>query len=81
MREDKRISFDQLVAHLGAYTGRPEEKQQYDFDTLWDCFKKYCRRNRGVINSHTLKDISKRRWMSPKQAQKFCDYAGLEYLE
>ena len=81
MRKDKRISFDQLVAHLGAYTGRPEEKQQYDFDTIWYAFKKYCHRHRGVIGTRTLKVIDSRKWMSLKQADKFCEYAGLEYLK
>ena len=81
MREDNRIALNQLVAHLGAYTGRPEEKRQYDFDTIWYAFKKYCSRNSGIINRKTLKVIEDRGWMSPTQAQKFCDYAGLEYLK
>ena len=78
MKEDKKVTIDALKQALMLYTGRSVEKNEEDFNTLWYGFRKYCKRNPGIISRHTLRTIENRGWLSVPQAQEFCDYAGIQ---
>lgn len=77
MKEHKKVNITALKEALMLHTKRSEEKNEEDYNTLWYGFRKYCKRNPGIISRVTLKDIENRGWMSVEQAQIFCEYAGI----
>ena len=77
MKEEKKVTIDALKQALMRYTGRRPSHTDEDFNTLWYGFRKFCKRNKGIISRHTLREIENRGWLSVPQAQKFCDYAGI----
>ena len=77
MKDENKVYISALREALKLYTGRSVEKNEEDYNTLWYGFRKYCKRNPGIITRHTLKGIENRGWMSIDQAKIFCEYAGI----
>lgn len=77
MKDGKKVYISALKEVLMLHTKRSEEQNENDYNTLWYGFRKYCKRNPGIISRHTLKVIEDRGWMSIEQAQLFCEYAGI----
>ena len=77
MTECKKVTIPVLKDVLRLHTGRILTQNEEDYNTLWYGFRKYCKRNPGIISRHTLKAIEKRGWMTIDQAKIFCEYAGI----
>ena len=79
MRVDKRIALNRFIPILAAYDVNHWRAPEECLKTIWHGFKKACLRKHKPLHPQTVLSIEERGWMSPKQAEMFCEYAGIPF--